>query len=362
MSRISKCAALVLSALMMLGCLSEDTLISPDKITDTGANYKTAECVVGTFQKVSRTSCRTSYPYTYTARYEGPTARFEQYYVKRNDTVKQGDIIAAFTVDADEVALYSAQINLTRAEESREETLKAYDEEIARLDSEIATITDPYEKENARLRAKIKRLEKERYVLTSDNHIASLTEQLEELEKNSVTQYVYAPADGVISELTYFKSKETVYNGTYVLTMYNPDVVLFECDDESSEMRYGMNVTVTAGSAKQRCDYYGRVIACGCVLPGKSSGTTALVELEGYEASAHESVINPVAAYNPVYLENVVTIDKKTVTMSGGKYYLYKLSGDGMVSKRYIQYVQGNVNSDGWVLDGLTPGETVIIN
>ena len=69
---------------------------------------------------------------------------------------------------------------------------------------------------------------------------------------------------------------------------------------------------------------------------------------------------NPIAKASTYYLETVLLLSQKALSLDSGKYYVHKLS-DGMVQKRFVQYIINN-GSDAWLLEGVSEGETLIID
>ena len=59
-------------------------------------------------------------------------------------------------------------------------------------------------------------------------------------------------------------------------------------------------------------------------------------------------------------LENVLVVPRRAITMEGGRNYVECLV-DGNVQKRFVNLALSN-SSSAWILQGLEPGETVIID
>ena len=359
MSRIS---SLILALLLLWSCCAEDTLISPENIVANTSNYKTSVAEIGVFSKTAQGSVSIYYTKTATVKYEGPTARYDQLYVKRGDEVTEGQLLMSLTIEPDEVALLTARLNLTRAQEDREAQCQDYEDRIAEAKRVYGNETDYYAKQLRYLELEKLSLQYEKYLLQVDKSIAELTATLEELEADSRTQYVYAPFDGVIQSVEYFRTNEFVYNGTQVATLYDPDQYLISYDNSEGKLRYNMQVTLEVGPNKERQTGTGRVVACGNAKPGTDTGSTALIAIESFEGELPTQLTRPTVYYSYVYLENVVLINRSAITLYGGKYYVYKLDETGMVSKRYINHVTGGSDQKSWVVWGVEEGETVIIN
>lgn len=362
MSRISKllCSALILSFLSF-PARTEQTLIAPEDIVTGGANYKTAEVVTGNYVKRFQTSATVWYPLQYRVCYEGPAARYGNFYVKRGDSVKQGDLLASFTVEADGTELYRDALELTRAREKRDAGMEQYDREIEELRARYAAEADAFEREDLRLQIGIRELEREKYDLTSRRELDELEKQAEKREAESKTQYVYAPCDGMVSEIAHMRSHEEVSRGIYLMTLSDRSVIRFTVQDKNGVLRCGTEVSVELGSNVDRLTSQGRVAACASALPG-TDGNTAVIEVGGFGDSIPENLSRPMVYCTYVYVSGVPVAPTNAITVENGKYFVYKLSGDGTVSKRNVLYAPGDSAAGSWILSGAEPGEILIIN
>jgi len=360
MSRISKTAfALLLIALLGITCLAEDTLIPQEDIVASVANYTKTRVTIGSYETTQQLGAQVSYPLSYTIRYSGETVKYNESFIKRNGEVKQGDPIMSFVSEVDEVAVYETELAITRAKEDRSYTLSVYEEDIAKLTEDGAKEYNTYKKDNINIQIRIKELEKQKYIASSDRELAELEEKLAYLLEQGGIHYVYAPCDGVISEVSYFRDRETVLDGTVLAVMYDPNVILLSAD--SASLRYGMHVNVTMGSNTDRLKLNGTVVASDSLIAGQSISNSVLISLEGYTDRAPENLTRPSLQFSPVYLGNILAVEPKAVGIEGGKYFVYKLSADGMLSKRFINYVTAPSGGKGWILRGAEAGETVVI-
>ena len=335
------------------GCLSE-TLISADKIVNNSTNYKLAPVTTGAFTKSGQGGLSLYFTKRYEIRYDGPAARYSETYVRKGDTVTKGQKLFSLTVEPDEVTLYEKRLELTRAREAREEKIKEYSEKLAEARRLLAQTTDSYAMKDAEYALEILKLEYKKYDLQSSRSISALEEALTELEEDSVTQYIYAPADGVIEEVTYFKASQRVNDGAYAGMMYDPDSYLLKFDNSNGYLRYNMEVTLSVGPNNSRIYGKGRVVAL--------TGTTALINIESVDGELPRSLTRPMAEFTYIYVDGVTLIPRNAVTMYGGKYFVYKLGEDGMVSKRYVIFVNAGANQPAWVLLGAESGESLILN
>ena len=361
MSRINKLLALLLLFCTCL-CHAEDMLISPDDIVSNTSNYKTTTAVQGSFTKSMQGSISIVYPEKYYVCYEGPSARYVATYVKKGDTVTKGQLLAELAVTPDEVTLYESELKLTRAKQEREQKIEDYRLVLDEQREAYLAEADIYKRETQRLKLQKLELQYEKYLYQSQYSIDAMQEDYDELLADSQTQYVYAPADGVVDSITYLRSNESVYSGQQILQMYNPNVFLFKYDNSSGNLRYNMQVTLSCGPTKERQYGVGRVVADASVKPGSGLGSTALIALESFEGELPTTLTRPTVEYTYVYIGNATIISRSALTLYGGMYHVFKLSEDGMVSKRYVNQVANSTDIGTWIINGVEPGETLILN
>lgn len=367
MSWINKTAALLLAAALLIAAallpgVSAETLIDPSDISSAGANYKTTEVTLGDYSRSVQTSAKLWYPLEYKVKYEGMTARFDSFLVKRGDKVRRGDRLASFIAEPDEAGIYEKELRLTRAEESYAEQIADFDSRIASLTECMEAETDPKAREDLRLQAEIAKREKQLYEMDAQKELTTLEQELESLKAAREIQYVYAPEDGTITELTYLRSREQVKAGTQIAVLTNKNEVRFVLEDAEGLLKMGMPVTIELGSNTDRLTAVGRVVACDRVQPGALSSGTAIVEVEAFRGAVPENLTRPVASFVPVYVSGVPMAAAAAMTLENGRYFVYKLTADGGVCKRPIVYVASENGRESWILSGAEVGETLIIN
>lgn len=363
MSRTSKAVFAFLLTLLLAGARAEDTLISPDKITGNTVNYKTATVEEGTYEKKVSANAAAYYPSRVNVRYEGAKARFVEYRVRRGSEVKKGDVLAAFTVETDEVAIAERKLQIRRAKEAREEKLSQLEAALASLRASLRDAQSADDAELLSLRVTRAELELEKYDFQSARELASREKALSELMATYENQQILSPIDGVVDDIQYLRDNEAVYNGAWLMTIYDPTEVLFSVKDEQGQTRLGMRVTVSVGPNNSRVTGVGRVVASFNAVPDHPVGKLVLVRVTEYdedEVKSLKALTRPTAEYVPVHLENVLVVKRAALTLYGGRYYVYKLAEDGMVSKRYVNYAGGTAQTGAWLLGGALPGETLI--
>jgi len=362
MLRINRIFVFALAVLLAFSCLSEADIISDDAIVTDVANYKTTTVERGEYKKTMNASASIHYTNTFVIRYEGAAARFVEYNVKKNDEVKVGDLLATFHVERDEISIASMNLDIERTQESFEAGRLDYEKQLEDKTKQMLEAEDVYTREIRRLELEKINVRYEKYVYEMQNSISDKKDNLEKLLETYENTRVYSTVEGIISELTYLKSNQYVYDGTQLMVLYDPSEFEFRVSNGAG-LRYNMEVTVAVGNTKNRVTGKGRVVASPMALPGSKGAGEAYVRVEEYDETQEiKSLNSPTVTYDSVYLGNVFVVDRKAVTLYGGKNYVYKLSENGMVSKRYVNYAFGSSATGALIIDGVTEGEKLIID
>lgn len=355
-------------ALLLLLCLclsaqpalaESESLISSEMIRAETANYDTYSVERGVYEKIGSSSTTEYYPHIYNLRYEVSGAKFGEYLVKRGDEVKAGDPLAVFTLDHDEVGLAAKRQSLLRAQEQLAAQTLSRQKAIEDMREDMAELQDPLELELAQLRILRAEIALEQYIYQQELNIAGIQESIDEIEEELSNNLLLAPTDGVIDNLVYKRVGDRVSTSEVLVTLYRTDDMLLRIDNTNGYFRYGMQVNVEVGSNNNRTVLTGQVVAADNLVPENIRINYAFIRLDPYDPEIR--LIRPSAKGQTYYLENVLLVPRRSVTLEQGKYYVSKLSDDGTVQKRFVSFIMSN-NTHAWVLQGLEAGETIIID
>ncbi|MBQ1258024.1 MAG: hypothetical protein IIX93_12235 [Clostridia bacterium] len=362
MSRTIKVFCFLLAALFSLSASAGAYLIDVSSITsEASANYKTVEVKKGTYEKIQYGGVQTYYPYEYTLSYEGAPAQFVEFHVKRNEAIKAGDLIATLSIQRDEVQITRRTMDIQKAEDGYQRGLADFENRISLKEEEIALSRTAYEREIRQLEKEKLLIEREKYIFETENSISDQKKALDKLLATYENTSIYADFDGVISEMSYFRERQWIYSGTLLLKAYNPDVIMYKVNDDQGRMRYNMEAIVSVGRSENRVNGMGRVVACPMAQPGGTGDKTAYIRVDSFSGPV-KTQTSPSIAYYAQYLENVYVVDRDALTQYSGRYHVYKLSPDGMVSKRYVGFAFGSQQTGAILIDGVTEGEKLIID
>jgi len=362
MSRSKAALAVLLCLCVPLTCAvaQSPSLISQDLIQTETVHYsKTAVVEETVFERSYQAAASEFYPHTYTLSAEVSNASFVEYRVARRQAVQAGDVLAVFALDIDEEALASTRLSLERTQREYESGKENRLEEIDGLLAQKSQADGSFERELLDLRINRAQVAYEQYCYQQECRIAGYEEQLKEMqEQNSRTQLI-APFDGIIADLTYKRVGERIYANEVLVTMYREDGMLLRISNDNLVFRYGMEVSVTSGTKNNQSIYEGRIVAADNLLPASRRLGYAFVELEAAAGEEKPQLSHLSVTGVSQYLENVMVIPRRAAVLEGGKYYVECLI-NGVPQKRFIN--SGLTNASGvWVLQGLEPGDLVIV-
>lgn len=338
--------------------LSESPNLSAvEDIRSDDVSYKTAEAELGAYERFTSMQASEYYPVEAALSYDGGDAKFVEYTVKRNDMVKAGDVLAVFAVETDEVALAGLRMELEQLEGDYASGKLDRAEEIGELTEQMRTEADQYAREVLALRIARAETALEQYVYQMETAVAEAKKAIVKMEAEAAECTLTAPFDGMISTTYYLHEGDRVPVGETLITMQRVDRMLLLVNNSQGDFRYGMEVKIQAGQAKERMEYTGRVVGADTQLPASRRSGYAFVEINGWDG---EKVVNPSVSAAACRLENIVLVPRRAIRLDSGKHLVYKME-DGALHRRYVNFVMQN-SSHAWVIQGIEPGETIIID
>lgn len=360
MSRNKRALLMALLLLIPLGAhAASDRLIAPEDIREEKVNYETTVVEAGVYARTASASAKEFYPLKYNLNLGKSGAKFMKFLVRKGDEVKAGDVLATFQVEEDTVALATQRKKLERArkdlEAGKETRLQALKEiEISRQKAQ-----DPFEREQLSLRLAYQQLSLEKYIYQQENSILDMQKKLEEMEEESRACQLIAPADGIITSLKSKREGDQVSSGEVLVQMYSTEGMLLQIDNANGFFRYGMDVNVEVGRAKERTVIPGKVVGVDTLLPKSRRTNKAYILLGEYDRE-NVKLLNPSVVGETCRIENVIAIPRSLITMEAGKHYVLKLE-EGVVHKRFVQYYNSVINpNQAWIVQGLEDGEVII--
>lgn len=336
-------------------------LVSEEMIQTEAVNYaKTAVVELGEFKREYNASATEFYPYTIVLSTEAANASFLQYHVARHQQVKQGEILATFTLEIDEAAAASARLSLERAQTEYEAGRLEKERALAEMLKQQNAAGNEAELELMLLRIRRAQVAYEQYCYQQECSIERLAQELTELEEANSRSHLYAPFDGTVTSLTYKREGEKIYAGEELVTMYREDGMLLRISNDQLFFRYGMPVTVTSGPKSNLQTFAGQVVSADNILPQNRRQGYAFIQLEPFENEEKPRLSRLTVTGTSQLVKNIMLIPRRAAKLDGGKYYVNCLI-NGSLQKRCIN--PGIVGmSQLWVLQGLNVGDTVVID
>ena len=350
---ILACAALA----ALLPAAAAQDLIAPDQIVADEVKYNTTTAEYGTLARSLNVVGSEYFPLSTTVRYRGDTATYVRTNVRRGDTVKAGDVLAEVEVQFNEVTMAQLELELDRVRREYERAMESFDDEIASIQGSLSAERDEYARSVLFKRLEKVRLQKERAVNSYEYDIYNRQHEIDTLNERHSRNQVFAPIDGVIADVAYLKEGAMIYDGQVIAQIESQDVMFIAYKE--GKLRYGMQVSLETGPGKNRVTTKGHVVAASDCL-SKVVSDYALVAVDD-PAWREINWRNTKVSVDYIHLENVLLVERKAVTMDGGKYIVTRLNEDGVTQKRFVN--QGLFTpTQSWVIQGLEPGDILIID
>lgn len=317
--------------------------------------YQTDTVKRGTFTRSSSFDGIVYYPELSQVTYEGEEAILSEWLVEQGSEVKQGDPLATIEVEYDEVALQEMELALERLESDYEWQRGQMEEALAERQKQSGGGSG---KSRGALEYQKAQKELELYDLSMGQQIEAQRKRVQEFRERIEVTTITAPRDGVVSELSYIKSGETLPQGESLMVLYNPDVVWLQVTDASATLRYNMEVSIETGTPKNRVSFSGRVVAADNILPDALRRGTAFIELRDLPDKVNWS--NTSIRADVVSMEQVLLVNRMAVESDTGGSFVYLLK-DGTLHKRQVVRA-GQGTEAAWILTGLEEGQEVVIS
>lgn len=330
-------AALILAVLTLSSCGKEaekgEALIYENTATNTATEgYKTIKPEKGTYIKTANFEGSMYFPNKEEVVYTGSEAVLKKICVSFGDEVKAGDIIAEIEVIYDELDLKKLELDIKNAENSFEAGLKAFDD------------------------SKEGKARKELYILENSKYLDMLKKSLADFNERISVKGIYAANDGIVSSVDSISIGDKLTYGTHIATTYDPNEIWMELSDYACDLRYGMEITLETGVAKNRQQFTGTVIYCDDILPDSLKKGVAYAKLN--DPPSASAFMNTSIRANVIDISGVILVPRNAVEPADTDNYVRTIE-NGKPHKR--QVIKGGQNTDvAWIVRGLDENIDVI--
>ncbi len=275
--------------------------------------------------------------------------------VDRNNTVKQGEVIAILQglgsrVDIEQKRLernvYAASIAeteeyyktlLTNAENMPSET---------ETESEIRSLSITYAQADLEL-----------YRLQSSNTLKAMDDSISALEAAAGEIYIYAPVDGSIRTVTKYKDGDIIPAGTELCVIYEANSQRIFGLSGSGTYVYGREVEVTLGRSGAKKTYTGRVVSSPEVQDSEFYSTEIYISID---EKVDSRTTDGRAVLTYTVLDGVIALPTNAVTVLDGRATVQILEGDSVHTRSIVR--GPTVGSTVTVLQGLKEGDQVVVS
>lgn len=362
MSKNKAVSVILLTMIMLLsacqGSTQEQSLISDELLLPEQTNYSVTQVQKSTYKNTAQGPANLIYPVYADLSLETEGARFKEKFVQLGDQVKKGDVLATFDIEVNSIELQDMQLRLKRAKDELDEGCQERMTEIRKAERRTEYLVSD-EQKIAKLELEKLQIDYEQFVYQKEIEIARIQEDIAEMQEATLNNTLVAPFDGVIRSVGLYNEGDRIEADDIILSMYSSDQFLLRVSDSFDKLRYNMEVTVTAGRSNNKQEYTGKVIAAPNILSSSIPMNYALIELEGEVSQELLAMAAQFTCFTEE-IDDVLMVDRSAVRNENGDSYVYLLEDD-IAKKRYV--VAGERNKSGvWILDGLTEGQTLILD
>ncbi|MDR1117202.1 MAG: HlyD family efflux transporter periplasmic adaptor subunit [Oscillospiraceae bacterium] len=328
-------------------------------------NHKTATVALGTLSRKTSGEGVAYYPKKDALTCPFDNAVLGKLNVSNNTTVKKGDIIAEFEISysASELSELYSNLEIIKKQHNLQKAgyISAAEAAEERLENISALYTSGGATKNEVKKAELL-LEKARLSLDYFTYQYNLTvseqqKKIDSFEASIKNNVIYAPYDGVISDLSYLVPGATIPRSTFICSIYSKeDIWLSAALDTANGMRYNKDVVITVTNHGKT--YTGRIVSAPNIR-GETTGYVTIIPDEAFQFDPADRMKRITVSALRYELNNVPVLPSAAVNNEDGKRYVY-LFEDGIVKKRYVTCGINDISSI-QILEGLELGETVII-
>ena len=304
----------------------------------------------------------------------------EDIVVKRDQLVKEGDVLAVFKLPYNESDLKIKRLEYTQANSEYQSQISLYNSQIEAKRAQIASLSG-VDAEIAKLELENIQIDRDQYDAKQKDKLSKLLETIETMESYAEPLVLRAPMSGLIHSVPKSTRAGTEFSaGQVIFKMYELSVenALIRCDKmEYQSFIYGMKTTIFSTSIDFTST--GTVVASPHCLTEenvdndfvyiKIDDQKALENAVNYYIAENKKPTDPLAVRGvAIRIENVTMLSSKAIhfdtekpanSYESAKGWVYVMNENGSVSRRDVLVgpSDGNITC---ILSGLSAGEKVI--
>lgn len=319
--------------------------------------YRTTQVYEGEFALTYDAYAEVVYTASQNLSWDNAQDRYGEILVSTGDVVKKGDVLATFIGSSSaDVDVLEKELAVQEAQNALNKTVRNYENSIAKKKNSMQSLTG-YDYDIANLELEKLRSEYAQRVEEAEYQIARQQEALAETTEKRDKKELLAPFDGKISGVNPdCREGNKVMPGTPIIQISDESsrIMSLQSTDYISQVPYLSRVTLQDPMAQ--LEYEGTVVSCASV----SGNSRVIVQLDQEIPKDREEAKYKAQGY-VAKKENVTLVDNEAIRDEGNKKYVYVLNENNARYKVYIATGKTN-NGITWVMDGLTPGQTVALD
>ncbi len=345
-----------LSLLLFTGCGKDNGQLLKDSLVDiSGEDIGTATVDYGDLKLEQTFSGEAYYPIRNDLTSPVSGCALKEIVVKRNDTVKQGDLIA--TVEAvSPQQLQEKQDQIQKKRTDLENARANAQREIQSLQQTADTTSDPNQRQICLLRIQEQQLLMEHTETEYGEDLAKMEEELQQIQAAASVDGIYAPFDGIIDSVNPIPEGTILTADRSLGTIYSSKTILIRAKNPG-DISYGQTAQVTAGVGKSRSQYTGTVVGADNALPDAIQNGELYIRLD--EPVDPKLLTNIEVTAVGYHVEHVLMVKSSAIFEQKGQQYVYLLQ-DGELMQRHV-ITGGSDGTNTWILRGLSQGDVVSI-
>lgn len=353
-------------ALLMLVTVSGCTSMAQQESTAeyvqsgkvTGRGYETTEVYEGSFEIPYEADATVTYTKSQALYWESSQDRYVELLVTPGDMVEKGDVLATFEVSSiSEADILERELAVQEAQTALNRTIRSYEERIAAKKKAMETLEGAdytiAELELAKLKS-----EYSQRVAEGEHQVGQMQELLSEIRDKKASNELRAPFAGRISGVSReFKEGNKVKTGSPIVTIEDLDsqLLVFRNSNYKGTVPYLSKVTLTDRVSGE--EYTGTVVSCANVTGAEMD--EVLVELDTELPEGKDNVYFKATGFI-ANKEKVILVDEQAVKTEGTDSYVHVINDNNATYKAYVT-VGDTVGGVTWIIDGVEPGQVVVI-
>lgn len=330
-----------------------------DQVNSTG--YETVKAYEDDLIVEYQTKAQVAYTQSRSLYWDNPQDICGEMLVSTGDIVKKGDVIATFQSSQDsEIQVMERKLAVQEAQASLNQTIQTYENMLAAKRKSLELLTG-YEYQIANLELEQMQYEYAQQVLEGEYRVSKQQEQLDKMGDWQETRALVAPFDGKITAVNHaFQPGTPLKSNSPIVQISDLDseVLAFQSSQYADDVKYLSQVTLTDPDTQQQ--YTGTIVSCPGVTGNK--GSAAIIKVNEEMPEGLESTGLKTLNVNGYLMqkEKVTLVDSQALKQEEGAVFVYVLNENQARYKVYVT-IGENRNNLAWVIDGLSPGQTVII-